>query len=69
MTKLITSRIQPIISKLGQSQVKMARYKFPFTKRDKYAVFGGDDRELEELEDQEFYIKGAVSEFLYLNIY
>ena len=39
----------------------MSRLKFPLTRRDKYSIFGEElDRELDELEDQEFYIKGAV---------
>lgn len=50
-----------MIKYVGCAPVKMARYKFPLTRREKYAIFGGDDRELEELDDQEFYIKGAVS--------
>ena len=38
----------------------MSRLKFPLTRRDKYFIFGNEDQALDELEGQEFYIRGAV---------
>ena len=40
----------------------MSRLKFPLTRRDKFYIFGNEgDQTLDELDDQEFYIRGAVS--------